>query len=140
MAHAFWRGQPVSSSASLCSMLVAGSGCLAGLLASAPCTWHICRTGRSQAPMHMPVYLMASPPWQAPRIHAVPPTFSTHPCPLLPPCRVCPGQALAMAEMKVFLAVLARSYSFTADTNTGFASVPMTAPQNGLPITVSKLD
>lgn len=53
--------------------------------------------------------------------------------------RVCPGQSLAMAEMKVFLATLARGYTFTADTDTDFASVPMAAPKNGLPMTVAKL-
>lgn len=34
------------------------------------------------------------------------------------PCRYCLGAALAMAEMKCFVALLARSYSFTADNDT----------------------
>lgn len=41
-----------------------------------------------------------------------------------------------MAEIKVFLALLARNYDFVADTSTDLVSVPMTAPRNGLPVTV----
>jgi hypothetical protein len=44
-----------------------------------------------------------------------------------------------MAEMKIFLSLLARGYSYTADTDTDLARVPMTAPRNGLPVAFTKL-
>eukprot|EP00877_Chromochloris_zofingiensis_P014679 jgi/Chrzof1/9465/Cz04g04040.t1 len=53
--------------------------------------------------------------------------------------RFCLGAPLAMAEMKVFLAVLARRYSFTADTDTAWETVPHNWPLNGLPVTVEKV-
>jgi cytochrome P450 len=44
-----------------------------------------------------------------------------------------------MAEMKVFLALLARDYDFTADTNTTWAQEIGRVPKNGLPMTVRRI-
>jgi hypothetical protein len=41
---------------------------------------------------------------------------------------------LAIAEMKVFLALLARSYSFTVDNNTEWKPALGFYPANGLPL------
>lgn len=53
--------------------------------------------------------------------------------------RFCIGAPLAMAEMKVVLAVLARGYKAVADTNTEWSTIPMPQPKNGLPLTVARL-
>lgn len=55
-------------------------------------------------------------------------------------CRYCLGAALAMAEMKVFLAVLARNYSFTADNNTEWKPALGFYPANGLPTVFTRTD
>uniref|UniRef100_A0A383WDQ0 Cytochrome P450 n=1 Tax=Tetradesmus obliquus TaxID=3088 RepID=A0A383WDQ0_TETOB len=52
--------------------------------------------------------------------------------------RFCAGYAVAMAEMKVFLALLARGYDFDADTNTQWRQEIGRVPANGLPMTVSR--
>jgi hypothetical protein len=44
-----------------------------------------------------------------------------------------------MTEMKVLLALVARSYAFTADTNTEWAQAVGKVPKNGLPMTVQPL-
>ena len=44
-----------------------------------------------------------------------------------------------MAEMKAFLALLARGYSFQADTNTQWVQSIGRVPANGLPMRVSRL-
>lgn len=54
------------------------------------------------------------------------------------PCRFCAGYAVAMAEMKAFLALLARDYEFTADTNTEWKQMIGRVPVNGLPMRVSR--
>lgn len=54
------------------------------------------------------------------------------------PCRYCLGAALAMAEMKVYLATLARSYDFTVDNNTEWVQAVGKVPKNGLPIVISR--
>jgi len=46
---------------------------------------------------------------------------------------------MAMGEMKVFLALLARHYDFTADTNTEWVQVLGKKPKNGLPTTYTRL-
>eukprot|EP00877_Chromochloris_zofingiensis_P007884 jgi/Chrzof1/3349/Cz12g21230.t1 len=51
----------------------------------------------------------------------------------------CLGAPLAMAEMKVFLAVLARRYSFTAGTATEWKMLPYNWPLNGLPTSAEKV-
>lgn len=43
-----------------------------------------------------------------------------------------------MAEMKVFLALLARHYEFVADTNTEWKQEIGRVPANGLPMTVTR--
>jgi cytochrome P450 len=43
-----------------------------------------------------------------------------------------------MAEMKAFLALLAREYEFTADTNTEWKQAIGRVPVNGLPMRVSR--
>lgn len=43
-----------------------------------------------------------------------------------------------MAEMKVFLAVLARNYSFTADNQTEWKPALGFYPANGLPLVLTK--
>lgn len=53
--------------------------------------------------------------------------------------RYCLGYAMAMGEMKVFLALLARHYDFTADTNTEWVQVLGKKPKNGLPTTYTRL-
>lgn len=62
--------------------------------------------------------------------------------PHLPPTpprrRFCAGYAVAMAEMKAFLALLAREYEFTADTNTEWKQAIGRVPVNGLPMRVSR--
>lgn len=59
-------------------------------------------------------------------------------CPHPLPCRFCAGYAVAMAEMKAFLALLARDYEFTADTNTEWKQMIGRVPVNGLPMRVSR--
>lgn len=44
-----------------------------------------------------------------------------------------------MAEMKAFLALLARGYEFSADVNTTWVQRLGRVPVNGLPLTVSRL-
>lgn len=56
-----------------------------------------------------------------------------------PPCRYCLGAALAMAEMKIFLALLARSYDFTADNDTEWRPALGFYPANGLPLVLTRL-
>ena len=58
---------------------------------------------------------------------------------LLLSCRYCLGYAMAMGEMKVFLALLARHYDFTADTNTEWVQALGKKPKNGLPTTYTRL-
>eukprot|EP00775_Hariotina_reticulata_P013035 gene13035-13164_t len=53
--------------------------------------------------------------------------------------RYCLGVYLAMAEMKAFLAVLARCYSFTADNNTEWQQAVGKVPVNGLPVVITPL-
>jgi cytochrome P450 len=53
--------------------------------------------------------------------------------------RFCVGAALAMAEMKVFLAVLLRDYDFTADNNTTWRQAVGSVPDNGLPLSLTPL-
>jgi hypothetical protein len=60
------------------------------------------------------------------------------PAPACSVCRFCAGYAVAMAEMKVFLAFLARDYVFTADTNTEWKQMIGRVPVNGLPMRVSR--
>eukprot|EP00775_Hariotina_reticulata_P007859 gene7859-8055_t len=50
--------------------------------------------------------------------------------------RYCLGASLAMAEMKVYLALLARSYQFEADNNTKWKPALGYYPENGLPMVV----
>jgi cytochrome P450 len=57
-----------------------------------------------------------------------------------PPQRFCAGYSVAMAEMKVFLALLARGYDYTADTNTPWVQEVGRVPKNGLPLTVTRLE
>jgi cytochrome P450 len=52
--------------------------------------------------------------------------------------RYCLGAALAMAEMKVFLAALARSYDFTVDNNTEWVQAVGKVPKNGLPVSIKR--
>lgn len=54
--------------------------------------------------------------------------------------RYCLGAALATAEMKVFLALLARHYSFDADNNTEWKPALGYFPANGLPLVLTKLE
>jgi hypothetical protein len=42
-------------------------------------------------------------------------------------------------QVKVFLALLCRSYNFTADTNTTWSEVVGKVPKNGLPMTITRL-
>lgn len=51
-------------------------------------------------------------------------------------CRYCLGAALALAEMKVFLALLAHGYSFSADNNTEKPALGF-YPANGLPLVLT---
>jgi cytochrome P450 len=53
-------------------------------------------------------------------------------------CRFCAGYAVAMAEMKVYLALLARGYDFACDTNTQWKQEIGRVPANGLPMTVTR--
>lgn len=53
-------------------------------------------------------------------------------------CRFCAGYAVAMAEMKVYLALLARGYDFVCDTNTEWVQEIGRKPKNGLPMTVTR--
>ncbi|WIA16755.1 hypothetical protein OEZ85_013407 [Tetradesmus obliquus] len=53
--------------------------------------------------------------------------------------RYCLGAALAMAEMKTFLALLARQYAFQADTATEWKPALGYYPANGLPLVLSQL-
>jgi hypothetical protein len=43
-----------------------------------------------------------------------------------------------MAEMKIFLALLARQYTFSADTNTEWKPALGYYPANGLPLVLSQ--
>jgi hypothetical protein len=43
-----------------------------------------------------------------------------------------------MAEMKVFLAFLARSYDFSVDGNTDWLFAIGRVPKNGLPMTITR--
>lgn len=52
--------------------------------------------------------------------------------------RFCAGYSVAMAEMKVYLALLARHYDFNADTNTTWKQEIGQVPKNGLPMTVAR--
>ncbi|KAF6258855.1 cytochrome P450 [Scenedesmus sp. NREL 46B-D3] len=52
--------------------------------------------------------------------------------------RFCAGYAVAMAEMKVYLALLARGYDFDCDTNTQWKQEIGRVPANGLPATFSR--
>lgn len=54
------------------------------------------------------------------------------------PTRYCIGGNLAMAEMKVFLAFLARSYDFSVDGNTDWLFAIGRVPKNGLPMTITR--
>jgi cytochrome P450 len=51
--------------------------------------------------------------------------------------RWCLGQHLAMQEIKVVLALLARGYNWELDLNEPFTTIPLLKPQNGMPMTVS---
>eukprot|EP00878_Enallax_costatus_P041537 GHUV01048343.1.p1 GENE.GHUV01048343.1~~GHUV01048343.1.p1 ORF type:complete len:522 (+),score=119.33 GHUV01048343.1:83-1648(+) len=53
--------------------------------------------------------------------------------------RHCLGYTLAMAEMRVFLALLARGYNFTADPGTEYTCRVGHTPKNLLPMTVMRL-
>jgi hypothetical protein len=53
--------------------------------------------------------------------------------------RFCAGYAVAMAEMKAFLALLARGYAFDANTNTKWVQQIGRVPVNGLPMRVYRL-
>ncbi|MEW5320146.1 MAG: hypothetical protein WDW38_011243 [Sanguina aurantia] len=53
--------------------------------------------------------------------------------------RNCLGMPLALAEMKIVLAVLARKYCYTADCNTDYKEFPIPEPRNGLPVYVTRL-
>lgn len=53
--------------------------------------------------------------------------------------RFCAGYAVAMAEMKAFLALLARGYDFEADVDTAWVQRIGRVPANGLPMRVSRL-
>lgn len=55
----------------------------------------------------------------------------------VPCCRYCLGAALAMAEMKMFLALLARSYSFIVDNDTEWKPALGFYPANGLPLVLT---
>jgi hypothetical protein len=44
-----------------------------------------------------------------------------------------------MTEMKVLLALMARSYAFTADANTEWVQTMVKEPKNGLPMVVAPL-
>ncbi|KAF6256199.1 cytochrome P450 [Scenedesmus sp. NREL 46B-D3] len=52
--------------------------------------------------------------------------------------RFCAGYAVAMAEMKVYLALLARGYDFDCDTNTQWKQEIGRVPANGLPAIFSR--
>lgn len=43
-----------------------------------------------------------------------------------------------MAEMKVYLATLARKYDFSIDNNTEWVQAVGKVPRNGLPITITR--
>lgn len=59
------------------------------------------------------------------------------PCPSRSPfVRFCVGYSLAMAEMKVFLALLARGYELSADFDTEWVQQLGKVPANGLPMRV----
>ncbi|KAF8055110.1 CYP716B1 [Scenedesmus sp. PABB004] len=91
-----------------------------------------------------------APPCGAAPRRGRPPAARAAPTP--PPCRLaaaaaaafghgprfCAGYALAMAEMKTFLALLARDYDFDADTNTAWRQEIGRVPKNGLPTTVRR--
>lgn len=54
--------------------------------------------------------------------------------------RICPGKRLAMAELTIFTAVLARSYEFELlDHHEGWEQFPLMRPRNGMPIRVRTL-
>lgn len=42
-------------------------------------------------------------------------------------------------QVKIFLATLAREYSYTADVNTKYIPIPIPKPENQLPIVMKKL-
>eukprot|EP00878_Enallax_costatus_P002591 GHUV01002773.1.p1 GENE.GHUV01002773.1~~GHUV01002773.1.p1 ORF type:complete len:523 (+),score=179.47 GHUV01002773.1:316-1884(+) len=52
--------------------------------------------------------------------------------------RFCAGYAVAMAEMKVYLALLARGYDFQCDTNTEWVQEIGRKPKNGLPMKITR--
>lgn len=53
--------------------------------------------------------------------------------------RFCLGYHLAQAELKVFMCLLARHYSFSVDADTEWIQQVGRTPVNGLPMTVKKL-
>jgi cytochrome P450 len=54
--------------------------------------------------------------------------------------RICPGKRLAMAELTIFTAVLARSYNFEIlDHQEGWEQFPLMRPRNGMAIRISAL-
>jgi hypothetical protein len=55
--------------------------------------------------------------------------------------RTCPGNILAIAEMKVMLATIARSFDFRADPGVGekMIMIPIPVVANGLPIVITKI-
>lgn len=52
--------------------------------------------------------------------------------------RFCAGYLVAMAEMKVLLALLARGYDFECDTDTQWVQQVGQVPANHLPMTVTR--
>ncbi|MEW5307004.1 MAG: hypothetical protein WDW36_009426 [Sanguina aurantia] len=52
--------------------------------------------------------------------------------------RNCLGMPLALAEMKIVLAVLARKFSYTADCDTDYKEFPIPEPRNGLPVLMTR--
>jgi hypothetical protein len=57
---------------------------------------------------------------------------------LLKLCRFCAGYLVAMAEMKVLLALLARGYDIECDTDTLWVQQVGQVPSNNLPMTVTR--
>lgn len=53
--------------------------------------------------------------------------------------RKCIGMALALTEMKVLLAVLARDYRYSADWDTRWKYFPLLRPAAGLPVLATRL-
>ncbi|WIA32262.1 hypothetical protein OEZ86_003108 [Tetradesmus obliquus] len=53
--------------------------------------------------------------------------------------RFCLGERLAMAEMKVVLALLMRQYDFSVDNNTEWMQAVGRVPKNGLPLKLRRL-